>query len=237
MASEPKKLLQLQEHVDPPENSYIWIVLEGVDYRTSLAALLSKVTRAKLGLENVDNTSDADKPVSIAAAEQLSKKANISDVVAIDTFNSLANSLSAFVTKPELDSILIQVYQDIDSKLSGTELSQALSTTLAPINQALTNILTRLEAAENGYITAYVRTSYFEDTIAALRSSLTLEYTTAILEGIEPLTIALNNYSTELSTLRSEFDAFKIVTETRLTALEQNTGTGESAISVGPNDW
>ncbi len=38
------------------------------------------VTKAQIGLGNVDNTSDADKPVSTAQAEALALKANISDV-------------------------------------------------------------------------------------------------------------------------------------------------------------
>lgn len=237
MASEPKKLLQIPEHVDPAENAYIWVVLNGVDYRTSLAAILNKVTRVKLGLDRVDNTSDEEKPISTAVAAALGQKANASEVVSLATFNALANSLVNYVTKPELDAILLALHQEIDDKLSDVELTQVLNTTLAPIDTALTNILGRLENAENGYISAYVRTNYFETTIADLRTSLTSEYTTAILEGIEPLSLAIDSFSAELQTLRDEFDAFKIVTNQRLYALEQATNIGEGIISVGPNDW
>lgn len=55
-----------------------------------------KVTKAQVGLENVDNTSDASKPVSVATQLELDKKVNIS---------SIANDLETLVTNVPLSAL------------------------------------------------------------------------------------------------------------------------------------
>lgn len=237
MASEPKKLLQIQENTAPMESAYVWMVQDGLDYRSTLAAILSMVTKHRLGLGNVDNTADIDKPLSTSVAEALGRKANITDVVATETFNTLASSLLTYVKKEELDAIVIELNNLINSKASATEINSEIMAAVMPINTGITGILNRLDSFESGYITAYVRTGYFEDTLVALRAGLVSDYTTAILEGIEPLVISLNNYATELALLRDDFEAFKLMTNHRLEQLEQNPGSGTGEVTVGPNDW
>ena len=59
------------------------------------------VTKAQVGLSNVDNTSDADKPISIAVQNALNLKANTTDLANVATSGSY-NDLS---NKPQINSI------------------------------------------------------------------------------------------------------------------------------------
>lgn len=237
MANEPKKLMQIPEAAQASETAYLWTVLNGVDYRVSLAAVLSLITLERLGLENVDNVSDANKPISSAVAAALEHKANVDDVVANSTFDALASRLSLYVTKEELDNILITVWTAINGKFGQAETDQAISGAIAPISLGITQILGRLTNIESGYTTAYVRSSEFATALIELRLALSTEIRTDYLAAIEPIALALDGYSTDLLSLRAEFDAFKIITEQRLTALEETTAGGEALVSIGPNQW
>jgi len=79
-----KKISQLEELlVDalPDDGGVFTVVVSGgINYKFDLANVAAFVplpTREDLGLGNIDNTSDADKPVSIAVARALMGKAAV----------------------------------------------------------------------------------------------------------------------------------------------------------------
>ena len=85
------------------------------------------VTKAQVGLGNVDNTSDANKPISTATQTALNLKANSADVYTKSQVNTeLAKKLdsttasSTYATKEELNSKVASVY-----KVKGSVANQA----------------------------------------------------------------------------------------------------------------
>ena len=94
------------------------------------------VTKAQVGLGNVDNTSDANKPISTATQEALNLKANSADVYnksQVDT--ELAKKLdsttasSTYATKEELNSKVASVYKVKGSVATESALPQEGNTT------------------------------------------------------------------------------------------------------------
>lgn len=71
---------------------------DGVDNTDPDNPVLSFPTLTDLGLENVDNTSDADKPVSTATQAALDLKANITDVVGVQDLFIPASAMWPRVT-------------------------------------------------------------------------------------------------------------------------------------------
>jgi hypothetical protein len=69
---------------------------------TAYNSLPYSVDKSQIGLSNVDNTSDANKPISVATQSALDLKANSSDV---DASLSLKADASSVYTKSETDSI------------------------------------------------------------------------------------------------------------------------------------
>lgn len=56
--------------------AYVPVAFSGFNYRMPLSQIAGLVTKDSLGLNNVDNTSDADKPVSRATEQALITKAD-----------------------------------------------------------------------------------------------------------------------------------------------------------------
>lgn len=134
----------------------LYAVFDKKDYRVSLATVLALVTKASIGLDKVNNTSDAEKPVSGPVAEALAAKANIVDTVSKEAFASLAQSLSNYITIDALNESITQVNQLINSKLSSEEVSQAIADAVVPVNNAVslvanevTGLLSRVQSLEN----------------------------------------------------------------------------------------
>lgn len=65
--------------------------------RATLRKETESITPADIGLGNVDNTSDLDKPISTATQEALDLKANMSDIA--DTYLTKTNASSIYETK------------------------------------------------------------------------------------------------------------------------------------------
>ena len=65
-----------------------------------------QVTKSQVGLGNVDNTSDADKPISAATQTALNAKANISDVYTQTQTDNLLNTKQDIITSGENITIL-----------------------------------------------------------------------------------------------------------------------------------
>jgi len=70
-------------------------------YVNLLSSLLALTTKADVGLANVDNTYDADKPISTAQAQALAEKAAAADVQA------LALALVSKANQSDLDALVL----------------------------------------------------------------------------------------------------------------------------------
>ncbi len=72
------------------------------------------VTKTQLELDNVDNTSDADKPVTIAMQNELDKKQNVADI-----YNSIAEDSTKDLTKlPWASSQAYSMNNSIDAYIA-----------------------------------------------------------------------------------------------------------------------
>ena len=105
----PKNLLQLPivQELDATEQFYV--VKDQKDYRLTLAVLLTLFTKQRIGLENVDNTPDLQKPISDAVRMELDGKANKLEVVPYAAFNQLVEQLQNYISVPQLNNILTEI--------------------------------------------------------------------------------------------------------------------------------
>lgn len=133
-------ILQKNELATVPATGWLYIVYDNKDYRASVEALLRLVDKAHVGLGNVDNTSDQDKPVSTAVAQALAAIQQTVDQLDgdIDTLNqSLANYVSLSTFNTAIDALTLA----INSRITEAEMNQAIGDALMPITQSLQNVI------------------------------------------------------------------------------------------------
>ena len=133
-------LLSLTPLTTVQEVAEVYVVYNNQDYRMSLATLVSLVTKARLGLDRVDNTSDLEKPASQQVAAALASKANADEVPTLEAFTALSASIQNFVSQDQLNTAISQISQALQSKLDQTQLDAALATALAPITQGMQQV-------------------------------------------------------------------------------------------------
>ena len=85
----------------------------------SVYALAANVTKSALGIDNVDNTSDADKPISTAAEAALSGKANASHTHAQSDVTGLETALLGKANASHSHDDRYYTETEIDTALSG----------------------------------------------------------------------------------------------------------------------
>jgi hypothetical protein len=71
-----KKISQFAELVNITGNEDIPIHLMGSNFKIKLSVVKKLITKDDVGLNNVNNTTDLDKPVSTATLAELNKKAD-----------------------------------------------------------------------------------------------------------------------------------------------------------------
>lgn len=99
-------------------NVIIPVFLNGTTYKITAANLLAMVTKGSVGLGNVDNTSDLNKPLSNAIVDALVLKANVGHGHEIADVNGLAASLlsKASVGHNHSVSDVVGLQQTLDGK-------------------------------------------------------------------------------------------------------------------------
>jgi hypothetical protein len=126
---------------------------------------VSGITKSMVGLGNVDNTSDANKPISTATQTALNLKVNISDTASMltpyfrDADTSLLNLTSRFAAKLNLSdtlNMLVPYLRKADTTLM-------LSKYLRRADTSLLNLTSRFAAKLNISDTASMLTPYFRD--------------------------------------------------------------------------
>lgn len=89
-----KRISQLDELVNVDGTEEIPIIKDGRNYRVKASRIGGNVTKDSLGLGNVDNTSDANKPISTATQTALNGKANSSHTHALTEVTGLTQALA-----------------------------------------------------------------------------------------------------------------------------------------------
>lgn len=138
-------LLSKDPLVTAQQSAEVYVVYNNKDYRMSLATLISLVTKQSLGLDKINNTADAEKPVSSPVATELAKKANSGDVPTKEAFDALAARMSNVVTQQELNTAIQSVVTAMNSLPTMAAVNTAISQALAPINLSISSIATSLE--------------------------------------------------------------------------------------------
>ena len=98
-----------------------------------------EVTKSQVGLGNVDNTADADKPVSKAVQTELDKKTNDSSLSAVAKSGSY-NDLTNKPTMPTVDTALSTTSTNaVQNKVVATELNKKLNSNAYVVDTVLDN--------------------------------------------------------------------------------------------------
>jgi hypothetical protein len=171
-------------------NQSLAVVKTTVDEALRVANSAAAMTKASIGLDKVDNTSDANKPISIAAAAALALKADKATTYTkteVDTAVGLKANQTTTYTKTETDSRIqsvvgaapaaLDTLAEIAAQLSNDEsaaaaLTAAVSLKAPLVSPAFSGNVTGISASMVGaYTTAQV------DNALALKANQTTTYT------------------------------------------------------------
>ena len=137
-------------------DAQVYVVHQDKDWRMTLGTLIALVTKATLGLDKVDNTSDAEKPISTAQEEALFLKADKDSVPTLQAFELLAGTLQHYVTTEQLTEAIAAVNEAMQPFLNQQQVASLVDQALGPIVQSLqafnmemTGINERIAALEN----------------------------------------------------------------------------------------
>lgn len=162
------------------------------------------ITKANIGLGNVDNTADADKPVSTAQQAELDKKADASDVTsklalkadASDVTSKLAlkadkseiPDVTNFITKAVNDLVNYYTKTQIDTKV------EALEGKISAIPKFAISVVNDLPTSDISATTIYLKKTSTTET-----GNLYTEYiyVDGAWESLGTQTLDLSNYATK----------------------------------------
>lgn len=216
-------LLSRPPLLEPRALAEIYVVFENRDYRMSLETLLKLITKAKIGLGNVDDTSDATKPLSTAAVAALNEKADKITTATLEALESVIASLENYVQVDTLHESIAAVLATMEPGLSVDEVNDLIAQAVTPLNDALIQLRGDLEAID---ITYGNQLALFN---GELQKRITIDQfntyaqeTTASLNG--QITALSDNLSGALATLSSSFD-------TRLEAMGASVNSVDSKLS------
>ena len=119
-----------------PEQIF-YTVVDGNDYFVALSTLLALVTKASIGLSNVNNTSDEDKPVS-AATRQALDSYNEEISLGFQAIPSIiTDALASYVTTAQLQAAINGINQILDGKTTPQQVNTIVQGTIDPIVQSI----------------------------------------------------------------------------------------------------
>lgn len=149
------------------------------------------ITKANIGLGNVDNTSDADKPVSTAQQAELDKKADASDVtskLALKADKSEIPDVTNFITKAVNDLVNYYTKSQIDSKV------EDLEGKISAIPKFAISVVNDLPTSNISATTIYLKKTSTTET-----GNLYTEYiyVDGAWESLGTQTLDLSNYATK----------------------------------------
>lgn len=168
----------LLETIGPAHlDSRLYVVYNEQDYQMALSVLLTLVTKQSVGLGRADNTPDNEKPVSTPQAQALALKADKENTATkaelTQAVSGLSDQLQDFVSLETLNQSIASITQALNSKQDEAQVSQAISTALAPINQALSEASNRLTALEQQLSGGVATSQDLSQAIAGLTQLIT----------------------------------------------------------------
>ena len=259
MATTPqnRNLLQLDELGQAYDSSQLYVVHNSQDYRISLETLLSLITKTRIGLSDVDNTKDADKPISNPTQQAITEA--ISDLVGRAEFDALVQSIQTTVDQETLDAAITNINLALNSKLNQDQTLALINQALMPVNQGLVlleetvnDALTRITSLEShdsvtqtqlDAATAAVnqttdlKLANISQTLSSSIQVLGQSVDSRILlltQSMNSLSIALGNKA-DSAHLHSVTHVENFELEVRRIAAEYVGDT--VGLNIGPNDW
>ena len=146
----------------------LYVVYNNKDYRATLATLISLVTKASVGLGNVDNTSDEEKPVSAATRLALQGKANTADAATKAELTALAQQIQGFVSQDALNTAVANLTQLINAKPTTEAMNTAITQALSPISQSLQQHQQTLDAITQSLAGGVVNSNQLDQAVQDL---------------------------------------------------------------------
>lgn len=205
---------------EPQEDAELYVVWDRKDFRMTLATLISLVTKNRLGLENADNTSDIDKPVSKPTSDALDLKADKATTPTIEAFDALAAQLQDYVTIDQLNGAVDAAIEGLNKYSTIEQTAQAIEIAVGPIMDAFSS----LEAAVR------LQVQNLSDEVAKLAAN-TLVQISAVQAEIASFEARLADKADRVHRHAvDDIDGLKEYIESLISGFE-------SAIIIGPNDW
>ncbi len=149
----------------------VWSAIKGyIDSAVgAVSTALGNLTKSDVGLGNVDNTSDADKPVSTATQTALNAKADKSATVSDVTFDSASGKIKKTINGTTSDVVEVVTKSQFDTVMGGANASGAIDT----FNE-ITAFLEQYSAEDTtlkGVIDGLASTYQKEDELVAITSA------------------------------------------------------------------
>lgn len=86
-----KRISELPTLSTPEVDAGILVEHSGQNYRLPVGQILNEITAERVGLDHVDNTADADKPISTAQQQALDGKAAVGHQHTLDDLPNLVD--------------------------------------------------------------------------------------------------------------------------------------------------
>jgi len=211
VAGEGKNLLTRTLATAADDSMQLYVVYNGRDYRVLLSTLLSLITKTRLGLENVNNTSDLDKPISTATQQALLQKVDAADVVSREEWNLFVQQFGNVVSLETLTQAVDSLQLAIQSKASIQDVQTAINVALQPITNALMML---------------------QNDVSSITQQLG-NYATKV-----ELSTAIAAVNSVISSLNMAFMSYMASNDARVSTLEDRvTVLEENQIVLGPHFW
>lgn len=197
--SGPITTLQRIKTNDLKRSGVVYFVQDNAEYQLTLATLLSILQASDVGLSKVDNTADAEKPVSQLQQQALDAKAEKNHGHLISNVEGLAEALSKFVPLEVLTELLGALELKVASRVTNeafeqykTQIEEVFSQ-IAETDQSLSR---RIAQLENSGMGDYVTTSTFQNTLEQLQAAFT-QAITGVADGLKGKADKQHNHMAE----------------------------------------
>ncbi len=197
--SGPITTLQHIKTNDLKRSGVVYFVQDNAEYQLTLATLLSILQASDVGLSKVDNTADAEKPVSQLQQQALDAKAEKNHGHLISNVEGLAEALSKFVPLEVLTELLGALELKVASRVTNeafeqykTQIEEVFSQ-IAETDQSLSR---RIAQLENSGMGDYVTTSTFQNTLEQLQAAFT-QAITGVADGLKGKADKQHNHMAE----------------------------------------
>lgn len=143
-------ILEKGELTTVPEAGYLYIVYNGNDFKATVGALLQLVTKSRIGLGNVDNTSDADKPISNAASNRFLAIDQAIQTTASE-LQAVIGSLEGYASLDHLNQIVSDLQEGLQNRPTQDQVAQLISTALLSVNSEISSLSGRVSNLETAF--------------------------------------------------------------------------------------